>query len=34
MEEREAEEYLAQQAADASSAPEDFNMPVTGEETA
>lgn len=46
MEEREAEEYLAQQAADASSAPEgdgepaassvpeNFNMPVTGEETA
>lgn len=46
MEEREAEEYLAQQAADASSTPEgdgepaassvpeDFNMPVTGEETA
>lgn len=46
MEEREAEEYLAQQAANASSAPEgdgepaassvpeDFNMPVTGEETA
>ncbi|WP_419503626.1 hypothetical protein [Candidatus Allofournierella excrementavium] len=46
MEERETEEYLAQQAADASSAPEgdgepaassvpeDFNMPVTGEETA
>ena len=46
MEEREAEEYLAQQAADASpapegdgepaasSVPEDFNMPVTGEETA
>ena len=34
MEEREAEEYLAQQAADASSAPEDFDLPMTGEETA